>query len=59
MAHSWLLQIIMLGLGASALISVFARLCQIRRTSADNQSLLLPSLAITAAGAFIFRFFIL
>ncbi|MFJ2467953.1 hypothetical protein [Glutamicibacter sp. NPDC087583] len=59
MAHSWLLQILTLGLGASALIAVFARICQIRRTSADNQSLLLPSLAITAAGAFIFRFFIL
>ncbi|MFD1375303.1 hypothetical protein ACFQ4U_02955 [Micrococcus antarcticus] len=26
MAHSWLLQIITLGLGASALISVFARI---------------------------------
>ena len=41
-AHSWFLQIITLSLGASALISVFARLRHARRTDAGNQSLLLP-----------------
>ena len=58
-AHSWYLQIITLGLGASTLILVFARLRHARRTVADNQSLLLPIIAISAAGAFIFRFFVL
>lgn len=58
-AYSWFLQIITLGLGASALISVFALLRHAKRTDASNQSLLLPVLAIAAAGAFIFRFFVL
>ncbi len=58
-SHSWFLQIITLGLGASALILVFARLGHARRTDADNQSLLLPVIAICAAAAFIFRFFVL
>ncbi|GAA2951457.1 hypothetical protein ACFO7V_13590 [Glutamicibacter bergerei] len=58
-AHSWFLQIITLGLGASALISVFARLRHTRRTDAGNQSLLLPVIAISATAAFVFRFFVL
>lgn len=58
-AHSWFLQIITLSLGASALISVFARLRHARRTDAGNQSLLLPVIAIAAAAAFIFRFFVI